>query len=150
MLKNTNVKITADHGDMLASHGLREKGFPFNSNLNIPFMLYSPLIDHSQYNTTSEYIGTCVDLIPTIMMLNNFNTTSHQFTGESLIKPTYNGKFVSKNTTDNMTKGALHLENATEGLLTWFSYINWYYNIATNEQKNKINDMIIFIEIILI
>jgi len=139
MLKNTNVIITSDHGEMLASHGQREKALPFNSNLNIPCLIYSPLIDKVEYNTTSDYIGSSIDLILTIMKLNNFNTTSTQFTGEPLIKLNSSNKFISKDKTDNITKGALHLQNATEANITWFGYINWFLNIATVKQKQKLN-----------
>ena len=139
MLENTNIIITADHGEMAASHGQREKGLPFNSNVNIPLLLYSPLIDPIEYNTKSEYINTSIDLIPTFIQLNNFNTSSTQFTGESIIKLNSNNKFISKNITDNVKKSALHLENATEALITWFTYINWFYNISTSEEKERLN-----------
>ena len=122
---------------MLSSHGMREKGVPFNENLNIPFMLYSPLLDENQRNTKSNYIGSLVDLIPTVIRLNNFNDCYNQFNGESLIKLNSNNKFESKIREDNLEKGALHLQNATEALLTYFSFSDWYINDATLEQRNN-------------
>ena len=138
MLKNTNVIITSDHGEMCGSHGQREKGLPFNSNVNIPFLLYSPLLDESCKNTKSNYLGSSVDIIPTIMELSNFSNNKKQFNGESLVYLNNNKKFESKTIEFNSKKGVIHLQNATDALLTWFNFIDWYLNYATNEQKNSI------------
>jgi arylsulfatase A-like enzyme len=140
LLRNTNVIITADHGEMLTSHGLREKGFPFNSNINIPLMVYSPLLDDKSRNTTSNYICSSIDLIPTIMKLHNFTNLNPQFTGESLVNLNRRNRFEPKIRSENIKNGALHIQNATEGLLTYFTYANWFFTKATQDQKSRLEE----------
>jgi arylsulfatase A-like enzyme len=140
LLRNTNVIITADHGEVLASHGLREKGVPFNSNVNIPLIIYSPLLDNNSRNTTSNYICSSVDLIPTIMKLHSFTNHNAQFNGESVVKLNLKNNFDAKTRSENIKNGALHIQNATEALLTYFTYINWFLNISTTEQKDRLEN----------
>ena len=41
MLNTTSVTIISDHGDMMSSHGLKQKGFPFENSCNISCLIYS-------------------------------------------------------------------------------------------------------------
>jgi len=62
---NTIIVYSADHGDMVASHGMRQKGaIPFKEGWNVPFVVVHP--DHPG-GRTAEAIGTSVDIAPTLL-----------------------------------------------------------------------------------
>jgi len=62
---NTIIVYSADHGDMVASHGMRQKGaIPFKEGWNVPFIVVHP--DHPG-GRTAEAIGTSVDIAPTLL-----------------------------------------------------------------------------------
>ena len=62
---NTIIIFTSDHGDMLAAHGMRQKGtVPFKETWNVPFVVV-----HPEYGTrrTTQALGSSVDIVPTIL-----------------------------------------------------------------------------------
>jgi arylsulfatase len=62
---DTIIIFTADHGDMLAAHGMRQKGtVPFKEAWNVPFVVV-----HPEYGTrrTTQALGSSVDIVPTIL-----------------------------------------------------------------------------------
>jgi arylsulfatase len=61
----TIIVYTADHGDMVAGHGMRQKGaIPFREVWNVPFVVVHP--DHPGGRTT-DAVGTSVDIAPTLL-----------------------------------------------------------------------------------
>jgi arylsulfatase len=63
--ERTIIIYTADHGDMVASHGMRQKGaVPFREGWNVPFVVVHP--DHPGGRTT-DAVGTSVDIVPTLL-----------------------------------------------------------------------------------
>jgi len=63
----TIVVFTSDHGDMLASHSLRQKGpVPFKEVWNVPFIVIHP--DQGGGRAT-EAVGATVDIVPTLLEL---------------------------------------------------------------------------------
>jgi arylsulfatase len=64
---DTIIIFTADHGDMLAAHGMRQKGtVPFKEAWNVPFVVVHP--EHDGGGTT-QAVGSSVDIVPTILEL---------------------------------------------------------------------------------
>lgn len=63
----TIVIFTADHGDMLAAHGMRQKGtVPFKEIWNVPFVVVHP--DHPGRRVANA-VGSTVDIVPTLLEL---------------------------------------------------------------------------------
>jgi arylsulfatase A-like enzyme len=61
----TIIVYSADHGDMVAGHGMRQKGaIPFKEGWNVPFVVVHP--DHDGARTT-DAVGTSVDIAPTLL-----------------------------------------------------------------------------------
>jgi arylsulfatase len=61
----TIIVYSADHGDMVAGHGMRQKGaIPFKEGWNVPFVVVHP--DHGGGRTT-DAVGTSVDIAPTLL-----------------------------------------------------------------------------------
>ena len=61
----TIIVYTADHGDMVAGHGMRQKGaIPFKEGWNVPFVVVHP--DHRGGRAT-DAVGTSVDIAPTLL-----------------------------------------------------------------------------------
>lgn len=64
---DTIIVFTADHGDMLAAHGMRQKGIvPFKEEWNVPFVVVHP--EYSGGRVTNA-VGSTVDLVPTLLEL---------------------------------------------------------------------------------
>jgi arylsulfatase len=62
---DTIVIVTADHGEMVGSHGLRQKGnLVYDENFHVPFVVKHP--DVAGGGTTSA-LASAVDLAPTIL-----------------------------------------------------------------------------------
>lgn len=63
----TIVIITADHGEMAGSHGLRQKGnLPYDENIHVPLVIAHP--DFAD-GTTTEALGSAVDIAPTLLTM---------------------------------------------------------------------------------
>jgi arylsulfatase len=61
----TIIVYTADHGDMVAGHGMRQKGaIPFKEGWNVPFVVVHP--DFAGGRAT-DAVGTSVDIVPTLL-----------------------------------------------------------------------------------
>ncbi len=136
LLDNTVVIITADHGEHLSSHGLRSKGAPWESGNNIPFVVCSP--DLSEYwGTKSDYLGSTLDLIPTLIDLCNLRFGDYtQYCGESVFFRNSNCKLVPK-TNLFSTKVIPYLWNTSAALNSYFTYLQWY-SASTPEIQAKI------------
>ena len=64
---DTIVLFTADHGDLLGSHGLEYKGVPYEESARVPLLLrYPRAVKGGQ---TSDLLVSNVDLMPTLLAL---------------------------------------------------------------------------------
>ncbi len=61
---NTLIIFTADHGEMLGSHGLREKNVFYEESAHVPLLIRYP--GHIKPNTEVDHYTTNVDLYATI------------------------------------------------------------------------------------
>ena len=95
LTENTLVIFTSDHGEMLGSHGLREKNIFYEESAHIPLMIRFPgKIDK---NTKVDAYVSLVDLFPSI--LDYLDIEEHQSDGNSLRdliegKETLHGEYV--------------------------------------------------------
>lgn len=62
---NTIIIYTADHGDMLGAHGLRQKGpFMYKENVRVPFIVRHP---DARAGFSTAALGGAIDLAPTLL-----------------------------------------------------------------------------------
>ena len=62
---NTIVIFTSDHGEMLGTHGLRNKGvLPFRETVQVPFLVRHP--DHPERRETNT-LTSHIDIAPTLL-----------------------------------------------------------------------------------
>ena len=62
---NTIIVFTADHGDLVASHGLRQKGnLVYDENFHVPLIICHP---DARGGTETSSLASAVDLAPTIL-----------------------------------------------------------------------------------
>lgn len=95
LAENTLVIFTSDHGEMLGSHGLREKNVFYEESAHIPLMIRSP--GEIEENTQVDGYVSLIDLFPSI--LDYLNIKEHPSDGESLRdliegKETKHGEYV--------------------------------------------------------
>ncbi len=80
---DTIVIFTSDHGDMCGSHGLRSKGpFVYDEIMNVP--LYVRVPGTTNAGTTTEALGTHVDLAATICALAGADPAGYGMRGADL------------------------------------------------------------------
>ena len=61
----TIVIMTADHGEMAGSHGLRQKGnLPYDENTHVPLVIAHPDVPGG---TSTDALGSAVDIAPTLL-----------------------------------------------------------------------------------
>ena len=65
---NTIVIYTADHGDMMASHSLTEKVFPFEESINVPWFISGSYNNGTTIpaNVTNTQLFGTIDIVPTL------------------------------------------------------------------------------------
>ena len=62
---NTIVVYTADHGEMVGAHGLRQKGpHMYKENVRVPFFITHPDV---KGGSTTQAIGSAIDIVPTLL-----------------------------------------------------------------------------------
>ena len=129
LLKNTNVIISSDHGEMLSAHGQRSKAQIFNESLNVPCLVYSPNLPAHVRNTTSDFLCSAIDIIPTFIDLCNLTDSNREFIGTSLFE-NYTPK-------SNYTgRSAFYVFNSNAFLPMYYSYLTWYNSIDSTQQAN--------------
>ena len=126
MFKNTAVIITADHGDQMSSHGLKQKGYPFKESVNVPFMVYSPQLSPGR----SNILGSLIDIVPTIETLANVVNKSMDFKGVSLLNLSNNVLSVRQ---ENIP--VFNLYNSYMTYTSYFAYKVWYAGQSNDVQK---------------
>jgi arylsulfatase len=63
----TIVVLTADHGEMAGSHGLRQKGnLPYDENTHVPMVIAHPDIEGG---TTTDGFASAIDIVPTLLAM---------------------------------------------------------------------------------
>jgi arylsulfatase A-like enzyme len=67
LTRETVLCYTSDHGDMLFSHGMNQKGYPHEESVNVPFIVRWP--DEIPAGETSDGLFGLVDLAPTLLGL---------------------------------------------------------------------------------
>jgi len=71
-LENTIIVVTADHGDLLGSHGAYKKQQPYNESVNVPMLYYIP----KKFNIVpgvKDAMMNSEDILPTILALCDVN-----------------------------------------------------------------------------
>ena len=95
MFENTAVVICADHGEMCASHGLKQKGLPYKNSTNVPLIICSPDLDSSLVNTKNDKIVNAYDLNNTMASLGMIEYPNTQgMVGTSMLYKNANNKLV--------------------------------------------------------
>lgn len=62
---NTIVVYTADHGEMLGAHGLRQKGpTMYKENVRVPFIVRHP---DAKAGAATQALASAIDLVPTLL-----------------------------------------------------------------------------------
>jgi arylsulfatase A-like enzyme len=123
MLHNTNIIITADHGDQMSGHGLKQKNFPFKESTNIPLLICSNTLNKSLYNTKSDILGSSIDIAPTLVKLLNLQSYENKFVGISLLdgdKDRLNPICFNSD--------VFHITNGWMFASSYFNWANWYNN----------------------
>ena len=127
MFENTAVLISADHGEMSASHGMQQKGLWYKNACNVPLLIVSPDLDSSLIGTNDNTIVNSVDINPTLAALGMFKDPNlEDFTGQALLVQNNNGKLV---VADNLIKENLGLLN---NWMVWSTWIQLWTNVNDN------------------
>lgn len=84
--KNTVVIFCADHGEMLADHGLLEKKCMYESSVRIPLVISAPWMNEGR---DSNALAQLMDLAPTCMELAGLNYDKNVMDARSLIPILY-------------------------------------------------------------
>ena len=134
MLNTTSVTIISDHGDMMSSHGLKQKGFPYENSSNIACLIYSPYIPFSLRGSTSPVLGSLLDIAPTIETLANIREKSDKFLGKSLLN--WNVNNLVPRIDD---EPVFNIYNSWLSYLTYFNYKYWITDNSNNTVLEKFN-----------
>ena len=129
MLDKVSVMIISDHGDMMSSHGMKQKGLPFENACNVSCLVYSPYINASLRGSESNVLGSLLDVAPTLETLANISNENKSkfFLGKSLLEQSLNGLTVRN---DNIP--VMNVYNAWMTYLTYFYYKGWLIDNANN------------------
>jgi arylsulfatase A-like enzyme len=132
MLDKVSVMIISDHGDMISSHGMKQKGLPFENACNVSCLVYSPYINASLRGSESNVLGSLLDVAPTLETLANISNENKSkfFLGKSLLEKSLNGLTVRN---DNIP--VMNVYNAWMTYLTYFYYKGW---LIDNFKNNTI------------
>lgn len=64
---NTIIVFTADHGDLLGSHGAWNKQQPYAESIRVPFLMHYPKLFGSNTAWTSDILLNTPDIMPTLL-----------------------------------------------------------------------------------
>jgi arylsulfatase A-like enzyme len=138
LLQRVSIVITADHGDQMSAHGLKQKGFPFKESTNVPFVIYSPFFANELKGTKSHILGSLLDLNPTLEVLSNLQDKSKRFLGTSLVR--WNRHcFLQINKPQHEHYTVMNVINSTMFQATYVYYDSWYSAQPPAIQKKVIN-----------
>ena len=125
LLRTTSVIIMSDHGDSLSAHGLKQKQTHYKESVNVPFIVYSPLLSRSIVGKKSNILGSLLDLAPTINVLLGL-PKEPDFAGVSLLKWSKNKLVIRPNNV-----GVLNIYNSWMTSPTYLFYKIWYNSLTT-------------------
>lgn len=133
MLKNASVIISADHGDQVSSHGLKQKGYPFKESENIPFLVYSPELSKELIGTKNNVLGSLLDLNPTFEVLSNSDIKSKIFKCKSLVyrKNNYIYPRSEDITAFQICNSIMHFIGG------YFGYLAWKLSLISSDKRPK-------------
>lgn len=121
MLRTTSVAIISDHGDMMSSHGMKQKGYHFENSCNVACLIYSPYIPLRLRGSRSNVLGSLLDIAPTIETLANIRQTkSDRFLGKSLLNWEINSLIPRV-----QDEPVFNIYTAWMSYLTYFSFKSW-------------------------
>lgn len=127
MLNTTSVTIMSDHGDMMSSHGMKQKGLPFENSCNVACLIYSPYIPRILRGTTNNVLGSLLDIAPTIEILANIkDNKSDRFLGKSLLNWNNDNELVL--VPRNEDEPIFNIYNMWLTYFTYFDYKSWIIN----------------------
>lgn len=132
IFESTNIIIIADHGDMLSSHGLKQKQMPFKECSNVPCLIYSPDLAVDLIGKKCDLYGSLTDILPTQLVLNNLCAET-TFDGHPLLVWVNNNNLII-NTLAHTNYNPINIVNSTMYGLNYFFYLMWYkqnYNTQT-------------------
>lgn len=124
IFETSNIIIIADHGDMLSSHGLKQKQMPFKECSNVPCLIYSPDLAFELVGTSCDLFGSLVDILPTQLVINNLYDDS-TFDGKPLLIWSKCNKLVI-NVSEHIYYNPINIVNSTMYSLNYFFYLIWY------------------------
>jgi arylsulfatase A-like enzyme len=130
IFETTNIIIIADHGDLLSSHGLKQKQMPFKECSNVPCLISSPNLLDSLRGHTSDIYGSLVDILPTQLVLNNLES-NNSFDGKSLL--VWENNYLNINYEEHTYYNPVNIVNSTMYSLNYFFYLQWYYKNYSNQ-----------------
>ena len=131
MFENTAVLISADHGEMSASHGMQQKGVVYKNACNVPLLITSPDLDPSLIGTSNNTIVNSIDINPTLGSLSMVqNPDLKDFTGQQLLVKNSQGKLVVARNLRDENLGLLN------NWMVWATWIQLWQNVEA-ELVNK-------------
>lgn len=133
LLSTTSVIITADHGDCMSSHGLKQKAFHFNNSTNIPFVIASPKLDGLLKGKKTDVLCSSIDIFPTIKVISNLDGKDN-YLGSSLLRWKNDLLVVTKKDHE-----VLHFVNGLMFSATYFNFHSWYRSQSSKIQAKVLN-----------
>ncbi|VVU95800.1 Sulfatase [seawater metagenome] len=131
MFSNTGVIISADHGEMAGSHGLKQKGLPYKNSTNVPCLICAPNLNPELLGTTNSTIINTYDINPTLACLGGNYKKLDRMIGMSLLS-------LDKNNTLVVNE---KLANENFGIIN--NWMNWStgipYVLTNNDTTNVLN-----------
>lgn len=128
MFKNTAVIITADHGDLMSAHGLKQKGLEFQECTNVPFLIACPGLEPGK----SSVLGSLLDYAPTLLTIAN-SPIPASFLGTSLLIKEASGKFKPR----KQNKSVLSTFNSLMTVVGFYTY-KLYYALSDNAMQQRL------------
>ena len=77
LLEDTVILFTADHGEMLGTHGLFGKFLMYENSVKIPFILSPPADCNMVCNRVDDRIVELRDVMPTLLTLAGLEVPDH-------------------------------------------------------------------------
>lgn len=131
IFETSNIIIISDHGDLLSSHGLKQKQMPFNECSNVPCLIYSPKLAPQLIGKSTNLYGSLVDILPTQMILNNLYSET-DFDGKTLLVRNKCNQLVL-NECEHQSYIPINIVNSTMYSINYFFYLKWYIQNYSNQ-----------------
>lgn len=136
IFSTSNIIIISDHGDLLSSHGLKQKQLPFNECSNVPCLIYSPDLAPELVGKTTNFYGSLIDILPTQIILNNLCTDTN-LDGKSLLVRNNLNQLVL-NEVEHRAYVPVNIVNSTMYSLNYFFYLKWYKDNYSDQSLTSV------------